>query len=90
MKFTYQDKQYELVGPKDWTTLEAMQLQKITGRAINEVMKDLSSPTGVHGTAWISLRRAGVDVEWDSLELPYIDTVRSLEDTEPAAAKARK
>lgn len=80
MKFTYQDTKYDLVEPVTWTTIEAIRLERATGLKTGEVMAEFAAmnPIGVHSVLWISLLRSGVDVAWDSLELPYIDTINSF------------
>lgn len=80
MKFTYQDTEYELVPPATWTTIEAIRLERATGLKTGEIMAEFAAmnPLGVHSVLWISLLRSGVEVAWESLELPYIDTIGSF------------
>lgn len=80
MKFAYNDAEYDLVSPDTWTTLEALKLEKHTGKRTVELMTELAdaTPLGVHCGAWISLHRAGVDVAWDELELPWLATIESF------------
>lgn len=80
MKFTYQDAEYDLVEPTTWTTIEAIRLERATGMKTGEIMGEFAAmnPLGVHSVLWISLLRSGEDIAWDSLELPYIDTINSF------------
>jgi len=73
-----------MVDPSEWTTLEAIQLQKHTGLHPVELWRDLihAGPTGVHAAVWLTLRRASQEVAWDELQLPHFDTVHAL-DKEP-------
>lgn len=81
MKFTYNDVVYEMVDPDQWTTLEAIQLQKHTGLHPVELWNDLirAGPAGVHAAVWLTLRRASQDVAWDDLQLPHFRTVNTLD-----------
>lgn len=80
MKFTYQDTEYDLVEPATWTTIEAIRLERATGLKTGQIMAEFAAmePIGIHSVIWVSLLRAGVDSAWESLELPYIDTLGSL------------
>lgn len=98
MKFTYRDADYELIDPNYWTTLEAMKLQQYTGLQPFEIVVDLrrGGSFGLHASVWLSLRRAGVDVAWDDLEMPHFDTITSLrgepveEPPDPSSASTRR
>lgn len=80
MKFTYGGTEYDMADPMTWTTLEAIRLERATGLKTGQVMAEFSAmnPIGVHSVLWVSLLRTGVDIAWDRLELPYIDTVNSI------------
>jgi hypothetical protein len=80
VKFTYQDTEYDLVEPVTWTTIEAIRLERATGLRTGEIMAEFSAmePVGIHSVLWVSLLRSGVDLAWDALELPYIDTMNSF------------
>lgn len=82
MKFEYQGQKYELIDPDLWSTLEAAQLQEASGgHTPAEITVDAKNlgPLGLHGLVWISLRRAGVDVEWNALDIPYYQTLKTME-----------
>lgn len=79
-KFAYDGTEYELVDPDTWTTLDAIKLEMHTARKPVELMQDLmdGGALGVHSAVWVSLRRAGVDVAWDGLDLPWVATLESF------------
>ncbi len=87
MRFTYEDTEYEVVEPTRWTTLEAAQLQRHTDMHPVDLWQDFlqGGGFGVHATVWITLRRAGLDVEWHSLELPLFSTFRTIKASEVPA-----
>lgn len=79
-RFTYEGEEYDLVDPDTWTTLEAIRLETLSGRRVVELVQDLKDygPMGLHGAVWISLRRAGLEVPWDELKLPWFETLLSV------------
>lgn len=102
MKFTYERVDYEFVDSDTWTTLEAAQLQEISGKRPIELIADFLEfgPKGIHALAWMTLRRAGVEVAWDQLQLPYfaayeaaiksgIEVVQVPPDPSPASTRTR-
>jgi len=100
LKFTHDGTEYAMVEPEDWTTLEAIQLERESGCKPAELVVSFqdAQPLGVHALAWITLRRAGVDVAWNELKLPWFGTVLSLngpqvvepEDPSTASTPVRK
>lgn len=78
--FRYQDAEYELIDPDAWTTLDAIELQGCTGRTFAEILDDLRTmgAMGIHCAVLISLRRAGLDVTWNELQVPYLATFLSV------------
>lgn len=79
-RFKYQGEEYDLVDPDAWTTLEAVKLEFHSGRKPVQLMQDLldGAPLGIHGAVWVSLRRAGIDLAWNELELPWLETLNSF------------
>lgn len=77
MKFTYQGTDYEFVDSDTWTTREAMLVQTHTGKRPLEIVEDFAhaGAFGLHAMAWVTLRQAGVNVEWDQFDLPFAPTV---------------
>lgn len=98
MKFTYDGTEYDMIDPDRWSTLDALKVQEATGRKVAEVILDLKElgPLGVHAFAWVSLRRAGVDMAWGDLDLPWIGTLHSMngdavqEAPDPSTASTRQ
>jgi hypothetical protein len=84
MRFTYEDKEYEVVEPSTWTTLEAAQLQRYTDMHPVDLWGDFNvgGPFGVHSVMWVTLRRNGVDAVWGDMNVSLFDTVRSLRATD--------
>lgn len=80
MKFTHDDIEYTLIEPEQWTTLEAIQLERESGCKPAELVVSFQGgePLGVHALVWMTLRRADVDVAWNELNLPWFDTVQSF------------
>jgi hypothetical protein len=78
--FTYQGSEYVLANADTWSTLDAIKVESLSGRRPRELVRDLmeGGPFGLHAAVWISLRRAGVDVAWNELDLPWVDTVNSI------------
>lgn len=89
MKFKHDGVEYDLIGPDTWTTLEAGALQDASGQRVHQLIQDAREygPMGVHALCWLSLRRAGVTVEWDELELNWVDTVSALTGIERATVE---
>ena len=79
MNIKYGGVEYELLDPDKWTTLEAAKLQRASGMTPAELVMDLRNfgPAGLHAIAWVSVRRAGVDVAYDEFDLPYFDTFKA-------------
>lgn len=96
--FKYEDVDYEFADPDSWTTLECIKLEAHTGKKPREIIQEFLQwdAIGVHSFAWVSLRRAGVDVAWDELQLPLAATLMSLrgepvtEPPDPSTASTAK
>jgi hypothetical protein len=80
VRFTHDGEKHDLIEPDQWTTLEAIQLQKHTGLHPVDLWEDLArmGPTGLHAAIWITLRRGGSEVAWEDLNIPHFGTVNSL------------
>ena len=80
MKFQYEGTEYDLVNPDEWTTVDAMRLEKFTGKKPAQLVADLREfdAMGMHAAMWISVKRAGVDVAWDEFEVPYFGSIVSM------------
>lgn len=100
MKFTYQEKEYSVADPTTWTTLEWIKVEQYSGLRPKELMREFAGfePVGIHATVWVSLQRAGEDIAWNDLDLPWMETFQSFRgesvseppDPSPASTARRK
>lgn len=80
VQFTFEGKEYDLVDPDEWTTLECLRLAELSGSTPAQLVQDFQNfgALGLHALAWLSLQRAGVDKAWNELDLPYFDTLKGM------------